>query len=121
MFFFHNLIYPFVTCNLGKLHQLPFADCDIQSTKPLELIYSDLWGPSPILSTKVFRYYIVFVDAYTRYSWLYPLKLKFDALFVFVIFHKFVELQYNSKLRALQTDKGVEFKAFLPYLQSHGI
>ena len=40
---------------------------------------------------------------------------------MFVIFHKFVELQYNSKLRALQTDNGDEFKAFLPYLQSQGI
>lgn len=56
------------SCKIGKLHQLPFSDCEITAIKPLELVYSNLWGPSPTLSTKGYRYYIVFVDAYTRYT-----------------------------------------------------
>jgi len=48
-------------------------------------------------------------------------KLKSDALQTFVTFHKLAELQYNSKLKALQTDNGGEFKAFLPYLHTCGI
>ena len=82
------------TCKIGKLHQLPFTDCEITVVRPFELVYSDLWGPSPTLSTEGYRYYIVFVDAYTCYTWLYPLKLKSDALLTFVTFHKLVELQY---------------------------
>jgi len=74
-----------------------------------------------MLSTEGFRYYFVFVDAYTRYTWLYPLKLKSDALAIFKSFHKLVELQYTAKLKALQTDNGGEFKAFLPYLTACGI
>jgi len=87
----------------------------------LDLVYSNLWGHAPIMSIKGFRYYIIFVDAYTRYTWLYPLKLKSDAFSVFTIFHKFVELQYQTKLRALQTDNKGQFKAFLPYLHDNGI
>lgn len=52
---------------------------------------------------------------------MYLLKLKSDALLVFITFHKLAELQYNAKIKALQTDNGGEFRAFLPYLHSHGI
>jgi len=87
----------------------------------LDLVYSDVWGLALVASVEGYRYYIVFVDAHTRYSWLYPLKLKFDALQTFINFHKLVELQYNSKLKALHIDNEGEFKAFLPYLRSYGI
>ena len=109
------------SCKLGKYHQLPFICHDITTKGPLELIYSDVLGPSPTVSVKGFRYYIVFVDAYSRFTWLYPLKLKSDALPTFISFHKLAENQYQTKLKAIQTDNGGEFRAFLPYLQSHGI
>ena len=117
----HSIISFCDSCKLGKIHQLPFTRCPITATQPLELVYSNLWGPTPISSVEGYRYYIVFVDAHTRYTWLYPLKLKLDALPTFMNFHKFVELQYNSKLKSLQTDNGGEFKAFLLYLQTYGI
>jgi len=109
------------SCKVGKMHQLPFANCQITAKAPLELIYSDLWGPTPVLSTEGFKYYIVFIDACTRYAWLYPLKQKSDALAIFKTFHMFAELQYQSKLKVFQTNNGGEFKAFLPYLTSCGI
>ena len=49
------------------------------------------------------------------------MKLKSDALPIFIAFHKFVELQYHHKLKALQIDNRGEFKALLPYLRSFGI
>jgi len=61
------------------------------------------------------------VDAFTRYTWLYPIRQKSNTLNVFKTFHKFAELQYSFKLRALHTDNGGEFKALLPYLASYGI
>lgn len=100
------------SCKLGKLYQLPFAACQITAKHPLEIVYSDLWGPSPILSTEGYRYYVVFVDAFTHYTWLYPIRQKSDTLNVFKTFHKFVELQYNSKLRALHTDNGGNLKHY---------
>jgi len=108
-------------CKVGKLSQLPFSRHDITATAPLELVYADLWGPTPVLSTEGFRYYVIFVNAFSHYTWFYPLKLKSDALSVFMIFHKFAEIQYKTKLCALQTDNGWEFKSFIPYLQTHGI
>lgn len=69
--------------------------------KPLEFFPFYLWGPTPNASTEGYRYYIIFVDAYTRYKWFYPLKLKSDALSTFIAFPKFTELQYHSKIKAL--------------------
>jgi len=85
------------------------------------LVYVNVWGPAPIVSTEKFRYYLILVDAYSRYSWLYPLKLKSNILSTFIAFHKLAELQYNFKLKSLQTDNGGEFKALLPYFQLCGI
>ena len=74
-----------------------------------------------MLSMQGFQYYAIFVDAYTRYIWLYPLKLKSDLLSGFVTFHKLAENQFQTKIQVLQTDNGGEFRACLPYLQSNGI
>jgi len=65
--------------------------------------------------------YLIFIDANTQYTWLYPLKLKSKALATFIRFHKLAELQYNTKLKSFQSDNGGEFEVFLPYFQQHGI
>ena len=49
------------------------------------------------------------------------MKLKSDTLPTFITFHKLAKLQYQTKIKAIQTNNGGEFKAFFPYLQRHGI
>ncbi|KAH9648420.1 retrovirus-related pol polyprotein from transposon RE1 [Citrus sinensis] len=70
-------------CQLGKLHQFHFSATEIKSKNPLELIHTDLWGPASVLSMEGYKYYISFVDDYTRYCWIFPLVLKSDALGIF--------------------------------------
>jgi len=41
-------------CKIGKLSQLLLSRHDIIVTAPLELVYSDLWGRAPVLSTEGF-------------------------------------------------------------------
>jgi histone deacetylase 1/2 len=48
-------------------HQLPFSLSTRVTTSPLEIIYSDVWGPGPI-STSGHEYYVSFVDAYSRFT-----------------------------------------------------
>ena len=96
-------------CQLGKSSRLPFSASEFVATKPLERVHCDLWGPSPVVSTQGFRFYAVFVDHYSRYSWLYPLKLKSDFFSVFLSFQKYVEHQLDCKIKSLQTDGGGEF------------
>jgi histone deacetylase 1/2 len=72
-------------CQQGKSHQLPFSLSQHVATAPLELIYSDVWGPTQT-SVSGHNYYISFVDAYSRFTWLYLIKRKSDVFYVFLQF-----------------------------------
>lgn len=61
-------------CCLGKAHQLHAPSSTTVYHTPLELIFSDLWGPASFKSTSDFSYYVTFFDAFTRFTWIYLLK-----------------------------------------------
>ncbi|KAL5543220.1 hypothetical protein UlMin_010930 [Ulmus minor] len=112
-------------CQYGKSHLLPFSKSTSHASIPLELIHTDIWGPSPVISNSGFKYYIHFVDDFSRYTWIYPLKQKSDALSIFLQFKALVENQFDRKIKAIQSDVGGEFwhsiKVFLPlYLSQNG-
>ena len=45
---------------IGKSHRLPSYPSDSVYCAPLELIFCDLWGPAPMLSSMGFNYYVSF-------------------------------------------------------------
>lgn len=63
-------------CKLGKLYKLPFQKYHVSVTKPLKIVYTDLWDTSPYLSLEGHSFYLIFIDAYSRFIWLYQLKHK---------------------------------------------
>ena len=109
------------SCCLGKIHRFSFSLSRTAYTKPLELIHLDLWGPAPVLSNSGYRYYIHFVDAFSRFSWIFLLRNKYEAIKTFVNFKTQLELQFDSKIKFLQIDYGGEFHAFQSYLAKNGI
>ena len=60
-------------CQQAKSHQLPYPISFSISTTPLQLVFSDVWGPAP---TSVARhsYYVSFIDDYSKFTWIYLLK-----------------------------------------------
>ena len=107
-------------CLINKSHKLPFHSNTITSKKPLQYIYTDVWS-SPVLSVDQFKYYLVFVDHYTRYTWLYPLKQKSQVQDVFTRFKPLVENRFGTKIQNLYSDNGGEFIALRNFLSVHGI
>lgn len=55
-------------CQMGKSHKLPFNSSKTHTSKPLELVYTDLWGPASIMSSSGYRFYISFVDNFSRFT-----------------------------------------------------
>lgn len=108
-------------CLSNKSHKLPFSMSSISSSYPLEILYSDLWGPTPVNSIDGFRYYVIFVDHFSKSVWLYPLKLKSDVSIIFPIFKNLVERQFNSQIKTLYSDNGGEYIKLRPFLQANGI
>ena len=108
-------------CQFAKSHKLSFNVSVSRASHPFALLHADLWGPTSIPSTTGARYFILFVDDFSRYSWIYPLHSKDQALSVFIKFKSLVENQFNSRIQCLRSDNGGEFKGFSSYLATHGI
>jgi hypothetical protein len=89
----------------------------------LDLIHCDIWGPSPVKSNLGFAYYVLFVDDYSRFTWLYPMKLKYEFFNIFLRFQKFVENQHSTRIKIFQSDCGAEFTSncFQAQLHTSGI
>jgi hypothetical protein len=115
----HSLCEP---CQLAKSKCLPFSNSNNVTSEPLELIHSDLWC-SPIPSVSGCRYYVVFIDNFSRFSWIYPMHNKSDTFNCFVKFKGIVENLMSKKIKAFQSDGGGEFTSnqFKQFLTSHGI
>lgn len=67
------------SCRMGKMHQKHFPSVTHSTTRVLELVHMDLWGPTSIPSIEGFKYLLVLVDDFTRFTWVFPLKLKSEV------------------------------------------
>ncbi|CAH9126696.1 unnamed protein product [Cuscuta epithymum] len=97
-----------ISCRLGKSQRLPFMDASHNSTMPLQLIHSDVWQ-SPVLSNLGFKYYVCFIDDFSRYTWLYPMRTKAEVFLHFKNFKALVENLFNTRIKIFQSDGGGEF------------
>jgi hypothetical protein len=90
-------------CQLAKSHALPFTNSTYVSKSPLDLIFTDVWGPASVTSTTGARYYVSFLDNYSKFLWLVPIKFKSDVECVFLQFQCYVKKQFSSKIKAIQS------------------
>ena len=78
-------------CVLGKQHRDTFQiGKSWRVRRPLKIIHSD-FCTMEILSNGGCRYFITFIDEFSRKYWVYLLRQKFDACDTFKICKTFVE------------------------------
>jgi len=71
---------------MGKHHRVFFLSrVNNHNSSAFELVHSDVWGPSPVLLSKDFRYFLIFVDNFSRMTWLYLLKERSEVMFKITI------------------------------------
>ncbi|CAL2253623.1 unnamed protein product [Prunus armeniaca] len=94
-----------------------------RANEPLGLIHSDICGPMQTPSLGGNRYFITFIDDYSRMCWVYFLRNKSDAFHVFKKFKVMVELQCGYHVKRLRTDRGGEFNSheFVQFCEELGI
>jgi hypothetical protein len=108
-------------CQRGKSHQLPFSLSENKSSFPLELVFSDVWGPSLTISNNGARYYVIFVDHFSKFTWFYPITCKYNVSSIFPKFQAYVERLFDCKIKSIQMDGGGEFQKLRHLFASHGI
>nr|GEV03772.1 retrovirus-related Pol polyprotein from transposon TNT 1-94 [Tanacetum cinerariifolium] len=97
-------------CKIGKqAHANHKAKNVVSTTRCLELLHIDLFGPSAVRSYGGNRYTLVIVDDYSRYTWTRFLKNKTKAFDQFKIFSKKIQNQLGCTIVSIRTDHGREF------------
>ena len=111
------------SCIMGKQHRTLFPkDKPHRASQPFEIIHSDVCGPMHIKSLGSSRYFVTFIDDYSRYTQTYFLKNKDEVLEKFKEFVNYVNT-LGKKVKILRSDNGGEYcsKRFQDYLKEHGI
>ena len=90
-------------CALGKQHRDSFPHgWATRALAPLELIHSDLISFSTPFSSA--RYVLIFIDDFSRCTWVYILKYKSGVFDSFQIFKTFLEKQSGLLVKCICTD-----------------
>ncbi|CAH2109182.1 unnamed protein product [Euphydryas editha] len=98
-----------VTCCEGKQSRLPFPSSGNRSTQLLETIHTDVCGPMEHISLGGSRYFIIFVDDYSRMTHIYFMKSKSETFQCFRDYVANVENEHSKKIKILRSDNGREF------------
>ena len=80
-----------------------------KKSQKLELVDTDVWGPSQVQSLGGSHYDVTFIDDETRKTWVYCIRQKYD---VFDTFKKWKALDENEtakRLKCLRYDNGGEY------------
>lgn len=112
-----------ITCIKGKQSRLPFKHQGERANELLGLVHSDLCGPMSVNSFGGARYYVTFIDDYSRKVFVYTIENKNQAVKCFVDFKNLSENQLNKKIKVLRTDNGLEYinASFKAVCEKNGI
>ncbi|CAJ2628653.1 unnamed protein product [Trifolium pratense] len=110
-------------CLVDKQARKSFADhIAVRARDKLDIVHSDVCGPFTE-SLGGNRYFVSFVDEFSRMMWVYPMKTKDEVLVVFQRFKAVVEKQAGRKINVLRSDGGGEYTShnFRSFCKKEGI
>lgn len=90
------------------------------SKRPMELVFSDVWGPTPS-SFGRHAYYVSFIDDFSKFVWIYLLRHKSEVFQCFKDFQCLAERQFNCKIGTVQSDWGGEYQSLNTFFKRIGI
>jgi transposase InsO family protein len=80
----------------------------LRSILPYMLIHSNVWI-SPVVSVSGMKYFVTFIDCYSRMSWLYLMRHKNEVLKCFQNFYTYIKNHFNAKIQFIRTDNVGEY------------
>ena len=98
-----------VDCIKGKQTKHVSKQAATRSSGLLDLIHTDICGPFDVPSWGGERYFITFIDDYSRYCYLYLLHERTQSVDVLETFISEVERQLNKKVKVIRSDRGGEY------------
>jgi transposase InsO family protein len=91
--------------------------------RPLELLHMDLFGPIAYISIGGSKYYLVIVDDYSRFTWVFFLQEKSQTQEILKGFLRQAQNEFGLRIKKIRSDNGTEFKnsQIKGFLEEEGI
>jgi transposase InsO family protein len=81
----------------------------MSTSRPLELLHMDLFGPTTYSSAGGNLYCLVIVDDFSIYTWVFFLHDKSKAVSIFKKFAKKAQNEFYCKIKKIRSDNGNKF------------
>lgn len=95
-------------CALGKSTHLPFQIFNKIHTTPFNLVHFDVWQ-SLVVSISGYKYYLLFSNDCTWFTWLYFMRRKSEVIDHFKNFLAYFKTQFSAVPKQFQSDGSGEY------------
>nr|KYP53203.1 Retrovirus-related Pol polyprotein from transposon TNT 1-94 [Cajanus cajan] len=116
----YSEVSPCDICHSVRQRKLPYKLSESHSNEIFDLLHADIWEPYAIPSLYGHKYFLTLVDEFSRHTWVILMKTKSETREHIKRFISYVETQFQTKLKTLRGDNGVEF-AMDEFFSSKGI
>lgn len=97
-----------IICLLVKAHKFPFHSKHALAKHAFDLVYMDIWT-SLVLTNLGFKYFLLIVDDFSIFVWIYFLYCKNQVYYIYLNFSTMIERKFYVKIKEVQTDGWGEF------------
>nr|GEX17156.1 zinc finger, CCHC-type [Tanacetum cinerariifolium] len=113
----------YVSCMSRKMARKPYTHQVERAKDLLGLIHIDVCGPFRTVSRQGASYFVTFTNYFSRYGYVYLLKLKHKVFETIKVFQNEKENQLVKTIKSLCSDRGGDYMSqeFLDHLKEHGI
>ncbi|KAJ9561918.1 hypothetical protein OSB04_007078 [Centaurea solstitialis] len=97
------------SCLSGKMTKEPFNKDNERASDLLEIVHTDVCGPFSHKARGAYRYFITFIDDFSRYGYVYLMRHKSESFEKFREYQNKVQNQLDRKIKFLRSDRGGEY------------
>ena len=99
------------------------SESPVRATEVLGVVHSDVCGPLGVSSMGGNKYFVTFIDEFSRMMWLYLIKAKSEVPPIFKEFKVLSENLSGKSIKIIRTDAGGEYTSndFESFCTNHGI